>query len=301
MINGVVDCSADDLRAISGHDSVASIYAATPSGEATRLARIALAALIVLDIDPLFIRTELGLTRWDVGLSENHVAQLSPDWWNRVQHLNRLMNERPSRWEPSTFGSAFDVEREARRPGDQRLELRIREPGRHREGQASQDVVERDWHGVVTVVAQLAAEVDEHQRRRGPVGQPEPRQHLAERVARMHRLAGLVPALRQLEAHEDLVEDGMLKTERGLGAFVVSHTPPVRPRRSDATSLIPLIIRIEMYDPGVTDCVAAVLTRDDVQCASAPSVGEHIGPGTLGTDVHELIGMHPTVAKASTT
>lgn len=124
------------------------------------------------------------------------------------------------------------------------------------------------------------------------------------------RVGEQLPAISELQVHYNarslntirsaqqlLVEDGMLKTERGLGAFVVSHTPPVRPRRSDATSLIPLIIRIEMYDPGVTDWVAAVLTRDDAQCASAPSVGEHIGPGTLGTDVHELIGMHPTVAK----
>ncbi|MBU2698874.1 MULTISPECIES: winged helix-turn-helix domain-containing protein [Pimelobacter] len=103
------------------------------------------------------------------------------------------------------------------------------------------------------------------------------------------------------EAQQQLVEEGMLRAKQGVGTFVVSHTPARRPRRTDASSLIPLVLRVELYEAGPAgvegDYLAVTLVHDDVAAASAPSVGEHLAPGSLGDAMHELIGMHPVIAK----
>lgn len=102
-------------------------------------------------------------------------------------------------------------------------------------------------------------------------------------------------------AQQELVNEGMLRTEQGVGTFVVSHTPPRPLRRADANSLISLILRVELYEAGPGgvdgDHLAVALIRDDVAGASAPSVHEHLAPGSLGDVMHELVGMNPIIAK----
>ena len=137
-VNAVVACTPKDLERLSRHDTLADLRDAEPPHEAERLARVAMAALVVLDVDPIVMRTDLGLTRWTVGLEEDQVARLNPGWWERVQQLNALMNARPSRWEPITLGGT-DVDTADRTTGKIAVERPQTGPGRVPSGPATLD------------------------------------------------------------------------------------------------------------------------------------------------------------------
>jgi hypothetical protein len=99
-VGRVVACTPSDLKAITNHDTVAELRDATSNGEGRRLVQIAMAALIVLDVDAVFIRTELGLTPSKAGLTSSQVAALNDGWRTRLKHLDDLARQRPSRWTP---------------------------------------------------------------------------------------------------------------------------------------------------------------------------------------------------------
>lgn len=70
MVSPVVPCTAVDLAEVCETRVL-------PVAE-HRLAKIAAAAMIALDVDPIVMRVHLGLTRWNAGLSEDDTQLLGP-------------------------------------------------------------------------------------------------------------------------------------------------------------------------------------------------------------------------------
>lgn len=98
-------------------------------------------------------------------------------------------------------------------------------------------------------------------------------------------------------AQQALVDEGLLETHQGRGAFVVSLTPLQRPRHEHDASIdrgVALGLRIEFYDPAGQICAAAL--REDVRGAGVPQVGDRLGPTSLGAAVHDVAGLYVDVA-----
>ena len=96
-----------------------------------------------------------------------------------------------------------------------------------------------------------------------------------------------VPSLGTIRAAQQLlVDEGLIETRQGVGAFVTSLAPrrPVNPDK-----LVDLAMRIE-FVAGAGDRAMAAITRDHVVGASKPSAGDLLAPGTLGRAVHLLAG-----------
>ncbi len=100
-LDRVLACSAADLNEVLEHRTVQDLRAHAEDG---RLEQVALAAAIHHGLDPIWLRTDIGLTRWDAGLTHDQVHQLNPDWAALVHHLDQLYRARPSRWTPQTLG-----------------------------------------------------------------------------------------------------------------------------------------------------------------------------------------------------
>lgn len=85
-------CTARDIAALE--------RAHNPPTDPRRY-RIALAAAAVLGVDPIYMRHQLGLVRWNVDppVSLDELALVAPEWVALVQHLNDLAEARPARWE----------------------------------------------------------------------------------------------------------------------------------------------------------------------------------------------------------
>lgn len=63
-----------------------------------RLRRIAMAAVVFMNLDPLYARYHLGLVRWDCSVDLDELRQVNPSWVELVEHLNALGNARPPLW-----------------------------------------------------------------------------------------------------------------------------------------------------------------------------------------------------------
>lgn len=85
-ISQVEPCTERDIRAIERSP-------ARP--EDLRLHRIALLCAAAIGIDPLRMRTELGLVRWECDLELEDVGRVAPDWAAHVQSMNDLIRARP--------------------------------------------------------------------------------------------------------------------------------------------------------------------------------------------------------------
>ncbi len=105
----IPSCTAADLNTIAKYDTVLQLQADHDPTEARRLERTAMAAAIYYSLDPVWLRTSIGLTRWDTRLDDDEAHQLNPGWWRYVQDLNRLHKARPSRWTPRTLGQTAEA------------------------------------------------------------------------------------------------------------------------------------------------------------------------------------------------
>lgn len=113
-------------------------------------------------------------------------------------------------------------------------------------------------------------------------------------------------------AQQVLVEEGLLQTHQGRGAFVVSLTPTTNgagsrdPQPEAAEHAVTLGLRIEFYGTGKE--LQGSIAREDVRGVGVPRVGDRVGPGSLGDLVHDVAGVmldidsveHYFVAGAST-
>lgn len=88
-ISPVERCTARD---------VAAVETARQPPTDPRLRRIAMAAVAVLGLDPIWARTEVGLVRWECGIELDELESVAPDWVATVNHLNELAEARPPLW-----------------------------------------------------------------------------------------------------------------------------------------------------------------------------------------------------------
>ncbi len=100
-------------------------------------------------------------------------------------------------------------------------------------------------------------------------------------------------------AQQALVEEGLLETHQGRGAFVISLTPLEGPRLSGERGshvdhAVALGLRIEFYD--ADGHIHAAALREDVRGAGVPRVGDRLGPASLGKAVHDVAGLYVDVA-----
>jgi hypothetical protein len=89
LISPVEPCTARDIAALEE---------APELPDDVRLRRIAMTAVAVLEIDPVWARTVLGLVRWDCNVELDELRGVAPDWVAHVEHLNELGSTLPERW-----------------------------------------------------------------------------------------------------------------------------------------------------------------------------------------------------------
>lgn len=92
LITPVEPCTERHIRAIEQSEQLPTI---------PKLRRVAFGAAVVLGMDPIVMRHELGLVRWECGFSETDLDVLRPlnaEWVALVENLNKLLAERPPRW-----------------------------------------------------------------------------------------------------------------------------------------------------------------------------------------------------------
>lgn len=88
------------LRPI-GRFTPADIRALETAGEPPsdmRMRRLSMALIAVYSADPIWARTALGLARSTCGIDLDELALVGPAWVSHVNHLNALVESRPSRW-----------------------------------------------------------------------------------------------------------------------------------------------------------------------------------------------------------
>lgn len=66
--------------------------------EDTTLLRLGLGMGVLFGLDPVWLRTGLGLVRWDVDVELDDLRTVNPEWVDLVEHLNGLIEARPARW-----------------------------------------------------------------------------------------------------------------------------------------------------------------------------------------------------------
>lgn len=82
-------CSPSDVRAIERSKEF-------PTD--SRLLRLAMMAGVYYGVDPIWMRTALGLTRWETGVPMGVLVKVNPNWVRFVRQLNRALKERPPLW-----------------------------------------------------------------------------------------------------------------------------------------------------------------------------------------------------------
>lgn len=63
-----------------------------------RLRRIAMCFAVVMGLDPIYARHQMGLARWDCGVELDELRGLNPEWVELVESMNRQQEQRPPRW-----------------------------------------------------------------------------------------------------------------------------------------------------------------------------------------------------------
>lgn len=63
-----------------------------------RLRRIAMCMAVALEVDPIYCRRRLGLTRAEYGIELEELALINPAWVARVERFNAQCAARPPRW-----------------------------------------------------------------------------------------------------------------------------------------------------------------------------------------------------------
>lgn len=91
-------------------------------------------------------------------------------------------------------------------------------------------------------------------------------------------------------AQQMLVEDGMLETRQGLGAFVTAVSARPRPSESQPPNLG---LRFEFFVDGT---IEGTLSREDLRAVGIPRRGDRLGRGALGGLVHDVVGLDLEIA-----
>lgn len=89
LISRIEPCRARDIKAIED---------ATTPPQDMRHRRIAIAAAAAIGLDPIWMRTNLGLVRWTCGIELEELDQVAPDWTAGVRRLNAIVQARPPYW-----------------------------------------------------------------------------------------------------------------------------------------------------------------------------------------------------------
>ncbi|HEU4425920.1 MAG TPA: hypothetical protein VFR67_25560 [Pilimelia sp.] len=82
-------CTRNDIK---------TIESAEAPPEDVRLRRIALCLAVALGLDPIYMRFQLGLVRWDCDVELEELESINPDWVALVDTMNQQIAERPPKW-----------------------------------------------------------------------------------------------------------------------------------------------------------------------------------------------------------
>lgn len=89
IVSQVERCTRNDIK---------TIESAEAPPEDVRLRRIALCLAVALGLDPIYMRFQLGLVRWDCDVELEELESINPDWVALVDTMNQQIAERPPKW-----------------------------------------------------------------------------------------------------------------------------------------------------------------------------------------------------------
>jgi hypothetical protein len=88
-VSQVERCTRNDVK---------TIESAEVPPEDIRLRRIALCMAVALDLDPIYMRYQMGLVRWGCEIELEELESINPHWVELVETMNQQAAERPPKW-----------------------------------------------------------------------------------------------------------------------------------------------------------------------------------------------------------
>jgi hypothetical protein len=90
MVSHVEKCTRTDVKRLENSKFLP---------EDMRLRRIAMCIAVSFNLDPIYMHHQLGLVRWDCGIDLDELMSINPGWVEQVETMNRLLRQRPPKWE----------------------------------------------------------------------------------------------------------------------------------------------------------------------------------------------------------
>lgn len=89
IVSQIERCTRTDIRAVENSKDLP---------ENIRSRRIAMCMAVALGLDPIYMRHQMGLTRWECGIELDDLKAINPGWVDLVNTMNQQLAERPPKW-----------------------------------------------------------------------------------------------------------------------------------------------------------------------------------------------------------
>jgi len=89
IVSQVAQCTRNDIR---------TVESAIDLPDDIRVRRIALCMAVFFGLDPIYMRYQMGLTRWDCDVELEDLEPINLDWVELVGTMNQQLANRPPKW-----------------------------------------------------------------------------------------------------------------------------------------------------------------------------------------------------------